>query len=121
MARHVGSRFMVVAAFVLGLAGAVDAAVLTTPPLLVGSNIFMSCLVSNVSDKKTTVRIEVLGFYGDVLDDSGEITLEAGASDGRSGYETARCRFTVDNKNAVRALATVNHPGIGSTSSIEAH
>lgn len=117
---RLGSKLVMATAGVLALTGAVEAAVMTTPVLLVGTNIFMSCMISNVSDKRTKVRIEVIGFYGDVLDDSGEITLEPGVSDGRSGYETARCRFTVDNKNAVRAIATVNHPGVGSTSSVEA-
>ena len=118
---RVGKRLVLALACVLGLTGVAQAdAVLTTPVLLVSSNTFMSCLISNVSDRKTTVRIEVINFNGVTLDDSDEITLEAGQSDGRSGYETARCRFTVGNKNAVRALATVNDGGIGSTSSVEA-
>ena len=117
---RLGSKLVMAMAGVLALTGAVEAAVMTTPVLLVGTNIFMSCMISNVSDKRTKVRIEVIGFYGDVLDDSGEITLEPGVSDGRSATEHARCRFTVDNKNAVRAMATVNQPGIGSTSVVEA-
>jgi hypothetical protein len=107
-------------ACVLGLGGAVQAAVLSTPLLLVSTGAFMSCLVSNVSDRDTTIRIEVLGYFGAPLADSGEITLKAGETDGQSAYEHARCRFTVGAKKAVRAHATVYHSGVGSTSSVEA-
>ena len=117
---RLGKKLVLAAACVLGLSSGVGATVLSTPVLLVSSNTFMSCLISNVSDRDTTVRIEVLGFYGNVLADSDEITLKAGESDGQSAYETARCRFTVANKNAVRAHGSVNHGGIGSTSSVEA-
>jgi hypothetical protein len=94
--------------------------VLYTPALLVSPGTFMSCLISNVSDRDTTVRIEVLGFNGDTLADSNEITLAAGQSDGQSAFETARCKVTVRSRNAVRAHGTVNQGGIGSTSSAEA-
>ena len=100
-----GKKLVLATACVFGLGRSVQAAVLSTPALLVSSGNFMSCLISNVSDRDTTVRIEVLSFDGDVLADSNEITLAAGQTDGQSGFETARCKFTVSNQNVVRAQA----------------
>jgi hypothetical protein len=80
----------------------------------------MSCFVSNVSARETTARIEVIGFTGAVIHDTGEFTLAPGETNGASATENARCKFTVRSKNAIRAHGTVNHAGIGSTSSVEA-
>jgi hypothetical protein len=120
MVRGIVNKLVLAAGCVLVLGAAVEAAVLSTPVLLVDTGRFMSCLISNLSDRDTTVRIEVIGYSGATLADSGEITLPAGQSDGQSGYDHARCRFTVSNKAAVRAHATVYQSGVGSTSSVEA-
>ncbi len=119
---RIGRRLALAAACFLGLGGAAQAAVLTTPVVLVSPSggTFMSCLVSNVSEHAITVRIEALDFHGATLADSGQITLPAGQSDGQSAYENARCRFTVGSRTAVRAHATVHHAGVGTTSSVEA-
>jgi hypothetical protein len=119
MFRRIGKKLIVATACVLGLGAGAEAAVLSTPLLLVGSG-FMSCLASNVSDKPTTLRIEVVSYNGVTVADSGQITLPAGQTDGQSAFENARCRFTVSSTNAVRAHGTVNEAGIGSTSSVEA-
>lgn len=118
-ARRLGTRLVLGTACVLGLATGVEAAVLSTPLLLVDGN-FISCFVSNVSSGDMRVRIEVVSYNGGILNDSGEIMLAAGQTDGRSATENARCRFTVASKNAVRAVGTVNQSGVGSTSTVEA-
>jgi hypothetical protein len=112
-------RTVIAAACILGLAAGAEAAVLSTPVLLVDDG-FMSCLVSNVSDKDTSVRIEVISYGGLTLADSGPITLPAGRTDGQSAFEAARCKFTVSSTNVVRAHGTVYTSGIGSTASAEA-
>jgi len=116
---RLGKRLVLATACVLGLGAGVEAAVLSTPVLLVDGS-FISCFVSNVSTGDTRVRIEVISYNGDTLYDTDEITLAAGQSYGGSATEAARCKFTVGSKNAVRAHATVNQPGVGSTSSVEA-
>jgi hypothetical protein len=113
-------RILLVTACVLGLSASVEAAVLATPLLLVAEGRFMSCLISNVSDHDTTVRIEVFSFTGVPLADSGLVTLGAGQTDGQSAYENARCKFTVQATKSVRAHGTVNESGVGSVSSVEA-
>ena len=116
---RLGKKLALATAFVLGLSAGVEAAVLSTPVLLVDTG-FMSCLISNVSTGDTRVRIEVISYAGVTLYDSNEITLPAGRTDGGSATEDARCRFTVGSKNAVRAHGTVYQGGVGSTSSVEA-
>ena len=51
---------------------------------------------------------------------TGPFTLAAGQSDGQSGFENARCSFTVGNAKAVRAHGTLYESGVGSVSSVEA-
>jgi len=120
MARWIGKKLVLVTAWVLGSSAALEAAVLATPVVLVGENHFLSCLISNVSDRETTIRVEVFSFTGTPLADSGMVTLAAGQSDGQSGFENARCKFTVGNAKAVRAHGTLYESGVGSVSSVEA-
>jgi hypothetical protein len=75
MFRRIGKKMVLATAGVLGLSASVEAAVLSTPVLLVDSGRFMSCLISNVSDRDTTVRVEVISFTGAPLADSGQVTL----------------------------------------------
>jgi len=106
-------------AFVTGLSGSVEAAELYTPLLLVATGNFMSCLVSNVGKRATTARIEVFSFSGALLYDSGQFPLAAGETNGASGFEDARCKFTVGSKN-VRAHAAVHDATLGSVGSAAA-
>ncbi|SRR6266542_2874160 len=120
---RLGKKLVLATTCVLGLSGGGEAAELFTPFLVISpGNTALSCVVSNVSDHDTTVRIETFNFFGVSDGDSGEIVLPAGETTVASvGVESARCKFTVQNKNDVRAHGTVLQTGVGSTSSAEAH
>ncbi len=119
---RLGKKLVLATTCVLGLSGGGEAAELFTPFLLMSpGNTFLACVVSNVSTRDTTVRIEALSFSGASLNDSGEIVLPAGETSALNAPDNARCKFTVQTKNDVRAHGTVYQTGVGSTSSAEAH
>jgi len=118
---RLGKKLVLATTCVLGLSGGGEAAELFTPLLLVSPGNFMSCVISNVSDRATTVRIEAFSLSGVSLGDSEEIVLPAGETSFiHVAVDHARCKFTVQTKNDVRAHGTVFQTGIGSTSSAEA-
>ena len=97
---------------VLALSGAAQAATLFTPPLRPDTDDFLKCLIVNTTGVNRTVQIQVIGDDGVVLDDSGDVILAAGAIAESSVKETSGnhpryCKFTVANKNFVRASACV--------------
>lgn len=117
-----GKKLVLATTCVLGLSGGGEAAELFTPFLIMSpGNTFLACVVSNVSNRDTTVRIEALSFSGVSLNDSGESVLPAGETSTLNAPDSARCKFTVQTKNDVRAHVTVYQTGIGSTSSAEAN
>jgi len=119
---RLGKKLVLATTCVLGLSGGGEAAELFTPFLLMSpGNTFLACVVSNVSDHDTTVRIETFNFFGVSDGDSGEIVLPAGETSALNAPDSARCKFTVQTKNDVRAHGTVYQTGVGSTSSAEAH
>lgn len=117
---RLGRKLVLATTCVLGLSGAGEAAELFTPLLLISPGNSISCVVSNVSERDTTVLIEAFSLSGASLG-SGEIVLPAGETGAiHVAVEHARCKFTVQNRNDVRAHGTVYHTGVGSTSSAEA-
>src|SRR6266545_5376964 len=92
---RLGKKLVLATTCVLGLSGGGEAAELFTPFLVISpGNTALSCVVSNVSDHDTTVRIETFNFFGVSDGDSGEIVLPAGETTVASvGVESARCKF----------------------------
>ena len=118
---RLGRNLVLATTCVLGLSGGGEAAELFTPLLLISpGHSTISCLATNVSGRTTTVLFEAFSLTGGDLG-SGELDLAAG----ETGFinvavDHARCKFTVQNKNNVRAYGTVYQTGVGSINSAEA-
>ena len=72
----------------------------------------VTCVISNVGKKNVTVRIQIIGGYGALVDDSGEIVLAPDFQTSTSASANTNpkfCRFTVvkGSKKNVRALANI--------------
>src|SRR5262245_12247959 len=121
---RLGRKLVLGTTFALGLSGGGEAAELFTPILLLSpGKTFIACVVSNVSDRDTTVKIESFNYSGDSMGDSGDtpVVLPAGATTQISvALDHARCKFTVPSRNSVRAHGTVLQTGVGSVTSAPA-
>src|SRR5262245_4398174 len=118
---RLGRNLVLATTCVLGLSGGGEATELSTPLLLISpGHSTISCVVSNVSERATTVLIEAFSLTGGDLG-SGELDLAAGETGAiHVAVDHARCKFTVQNKDNVRAYGTVYQTGVGSISSAEA-
>jgi hypothetical protein len=121
---RLGKKLVLATTFVLGLSGAGEAAELFTPLLhLSVGQTSIACVVTNVSDRDMTVKIEAFSSTGADLGSTGDdpVTLSAGATTQiLVAVDHARCKFTVPNRNRVRAHGTVFQSGVGSTASAPA-
>src|SRR5262245_49398721 len=122
---RLGKTLVLATTCVLGLSGGGEAAELFTPLLVLSpGKSSIACVVSNVSDRETTVKIEAFGYSGDGMGDSGDtpVVLPAGETTQISvGLDHARCKFTVPNKSSVRAHGIVLQTGVGSVTSTPAN
>jgi hypothetical protein len=121
---RLGKILVLATTFVLGLSGAGEASTLFTPLLhLSPGQTSIVCVVSNVSDRDMTVKIEAFSSTGADLGSTGDdpVPLSAGATTQiLVAVDHARCKFTVPSRNRVRAHGAVFQPGVGSTTSAPA-
>jgi hypothetical protein len=101
---------------VFALSGAAQAAELFTSPFIITDGLY-ECRVLNVSNANRTVQVQLFNTSGNVIDDSGEVTLEplgdllASAGSSESPFF---CEFTVQgNKGSIRASGS--HRQLGNT------
>ena len=122
---RLGRNLALATTCVLGLSGASEAAELFTPLIVLSpSHSSIACVISNLSDRETTVKIEAFGYSGDSMGDSGDtpVVLAAGETTQISvGVDHARCKFTVPNKSSVRAHGILVQSGVGSVLSAPAN
>ena len=122
---RLGTKLVLATTCVLGLSVGGEAAELFTPLLVLSpSKSTIACVVSNVSDSDTTVKIEAFGYSGDDMGSTGDdpVVLRAGATTQIVvAIDHARCKFTVPNKNKVRAYGAVLQTGVGSVGITEAN
>jgi hypothetical protein len=69
-------------AAVLSVASASLAADLVTPPIFVGVNNFGGCRLANITSMAIPAQIQLVGESGNVVVDTGPITVQGGAAIG---------------------------------------
>jgi hypothetical protein len=97
-------------ALVLALPGIASATTLVAGPLRVGNaTARLDCRAINVGTKDRVVRIEIVDSDGEVVVDSGDVTIVPGENDGRlsqPGQSVLFCRFTLaGGRRDIRASA----------------
>ena len=122
---RLGKKLVLATTFVLGLSGAGEAAELFTPMLFLalGSSSIV-CVVTNVSDRATEVRIEAFGATGNDLGSSGDTLSPLPVGESLQilvAVDHARCKFTVPNKSSVRAHGAVFQSGAGTIATAPAN
>src|SRR5262245_18830516 len=123
--KRLGRNLALATTCVLGLSGAGEATELFTPLIVLSpTHSSIACVVSNLSDRETTVKIEAFSYTGDSMGDSGDtpVVLPAGETTQIGvGLDHARCKFTVPSKSSVRAHGMLIQPGVGSVLSVPAN
>jgi hypothetical protein len=109
-------RTFITTMLVLALSGVAQAAELFTPPFVISDGLF-ECRILNVSTTDRTVQVQLFDTSGNVIEDSGEVTLEPLgdllASAGTTKFPFF-CKFTVQGgKGSIRASGS--HRQLGNT------
>jgi hypothetical protein len=94
---------------VLSVASISVAGDLVTPSIFVGASTIATCKIVNVSSSTITAQIQIVGFGGNVLIDSGSLMVSAGATQGISvpvPNQNVYCRFVKASKSKVRGSLT---------------
>ncbi len=109
-------RTLTTTTLVLALSGTAQAAELFTSPFIIADGLY-ECRILNVSNANRTVEVQLFNTSGNVIDDSGEVTLKplgdliASAGTTESPFF---CRFTVQgSKGSIRASGS--HRQLGNT------
>jgi hypothetical protein len=102
---------LALAAFALALVPPIArAGDLVTPAAFVGSSTTASCKLLNVTSSTISAQIQLRNSTGTVLNDSGPVTLGAGAAISRSyanPSDMVYCRFIKASKSKVRASLNI--------------
>lgn len=106
----VRSVVFIVALAGAGVGGAEAGAPLSTGHLLVESNQYMRCIISNLSAKDLVVdKVESVDALGNVSQQRTTFTLAPGATEPNIFvFSSARCVFTLKKRKLVRAYACVS-------------